>query len=117
MKIWMAALVSSLLAGPVCAADEATPGFSGQGEGGWEMLCHAGAGVDDQVVILKPERSAYANPKMTRASCSYKASAKGDLVVSVVAASTCPFKGASESACAVTVPKGRAGSFAFKVKR
>ena len=117
MALMMAAVVLS--AGPTYAAESGgpTPGFSGQGEGKWEMLCHAGMGQEEQIVILGPDKNAYANAHLTRASCTYKAGLAGDLVISVATPSACPLKGAAEGSCTVTVPRGRAGSFELRVRR
>lgn len=119
MTKWLMLLTAGLLAGPVNAApapDAApAPGISANGEGSWEMICHIVADGDQLDRILGRDRSSYSNPKMQRASCSYKSPSTAPLVITITGTTACPFKGVSADACTLTVPKGRAGSFELKV--
>lgn len=116
--MWKVLLAAGALVSPAFGADSASvvPGFSGQGAGDWEMICHVLADGDQSNVILSSSRPRYANKTLKTASCDYHASGKGELVVTITAAAKCPFKGATEDACTTTVPQRRAGSFAFRVK-
>src|SRR3569623_856710 len=118
IAMWKLLLVSGLLASPAFAqvGASAVPGFSAQGPGNWEMICHVLADGDQNSVILSSSRPGYANKALKTASCDYHASGKGDLVLTITGAAKCPLKGATDEACTITVPRQRAGSFSFKVK-
>lgn len=111
-------LAVAVLASPVVAGDNSSvnPGFSAQGDGNWEVICHVLADGKQSDVILGSGRVQYGNRALSKASCNYHASAKGDLVITVIAAAKCPFKGETVETCSITVPKLRRGSFDFKVQ-
>jgi hypothetical protein len=113
MKIWAALAATALLTGTAHAAD--APSLSAKGDGNWEMLCHVVSNGETKPTILGPDRPAYADARLTRGECAYHATAKGDLTVSLVGAGACPFAGAAADACTLTVPKGKRGSFKFRV--
>jgi len=112
MKIWAALAATALLAGGAQAAD--IPSLSAKGDGNWEMLCHVVSNGESKATILGPDRPAYSDPRLTRGDCTYHATAKGDLTVSLVGVAACPFAGAAAEACTVTVAKGKRGSFKFR---
>lgn len=116
--MWKVLLAAGFMASPALAQDNATvvPGFSGQGAGAWEMICHVVVGGDQREVILGPSRTRFESQSLQRASCTYHASARGDLVVTINAAATCPFRGASEGACTTTLQRSHPGSFEFRVR-
>lgn len=111
-------LAAGVLVSPAFAADSAdvVPGFSAQGAGDWEMICHVLADGDQSNVIVSPSRPRYANKTLRTVSCDYHAGGKGELVITITGAAKCPFKGATEDACLITVPQRRAGSFEFRAK-
>jgi hypothetical protein len=113
MKFGMMLLAAGLFTGAATAAT-AAPGLSAKGDGRWEVQCRTVADGEAKTVILAPDTSAYAHPKLVRASCDYRASASGELTISVIGASACPFAGASAEACTLTAPKSKRGSFSFK---
>ena len=112
-------MVAAVLASPVFALDNTSvvPGFSARGEGNWEVICHVVAAGEQSDVILDSGRTRYASPKLSKGSCSYHASAKGDLAITITGTAICPFKGGTAEACSITVPKHRRGSFDFKVRK
>jgi hypothetical protein len=118
MRKWMMLLAVGLVANPLNAAEPAStpPSISARGQGNWEMICNIVADGDQLVRVLGPDRNAYSDPKMQRASCDYKNAAVAPLIIVIAGTAACPFKDASADACALTVPKGRAGSFELKVK-
>jgi hypothetical protein len=118
MTKWLILLATALVANPVNAADAVStqPSISAHGQGNWEMICHIVANGDQQVRVLGPDHNTYADSKMQRASCDYKNTTSAPLVITIAGVSACPFKDASSDSCALTVAKGRAGSFNLKVK-
>lgn len=117
MKNWIL-LAAGLIAGSANAmeAGAPAPGISIAGEGSWELICRAIGGGEQNSIILNGNRRVYSNANMHRISYNYKNGSVAPLVISASAAGTCPFKGASAEACALTVPKGRSGSFEIKFK-
>lgn len=116
--MWKVLLIAGLLASPAFAQDSAsvTPGFSGQGTGEWEMICHVVTGDGQRDIVLSPRSPSFADARLFSASCTYSATSKGDLVVTINGAAKCPFKGATETACTQTTRKGHPGLFDFRVK-
>ena len=119
MKTWVILLATGLLAGSAQAADVpgVIPGLSAKGEGSWEIICQVYGGGEQKGVIIDSHGSSYADPRLTRAECDYRASPASDLMVSLTGAQTCPFAGAPADSCSLTVPKGKRGSFVLKVGR
>lgn len=113
MKILAALAVTALLAGTAHAAE--VPSVSAQGDGKWDMLCHVLADGELKTTILGPDRLAFADPRLKRGDCTYHATTKGGLTVSLVGAETCPFAGTAAGACTLAVPAGKRGSFKFNV--
>lgn len=116
--MWKVVLAACVLASPAFAQDNVsvTPGFSAQGAGEWEMICHVVTGDGQRDIVLSPRSPRFANATLFSASCSYSATGKGDLVVTINGAAKCPFKGAIETACTETTRKGHPGAFEFKAK-
>lgn len=111
-------LAAAVLAAPAIAEDNSSvvPGFFAQGEGNWEVICHVVESGKQSDVVLGSGRVRFASRALTKASCNYHASAKGDLTITITGATKCPFKGATVEACSVTAPKHRRGTFDFKVQ-
>lgn len=118
MKFSIALTALALLAPPTNAQDApaAAPGFSVKADGNWEMICHVLSDGDQLNVVLNSGRTGYSHPRLVRASCESTGHAKGDIVISIIGAAKCPFKGASEEACTLTAPKGRLIAFEFRTK-
>jgi len=118
MKNLLMLMAASVLAGQIPAAEAqgAPPSISASGQGDWEMICHLVTGGDQSDAILGPDRSSYSNPRLQRASCTYKSPSSAPLVITISGAGGCPFKGVNADACVLTTSKGRAGSFELKVK-
>lgn len=116
--MWKVLMAAGFLASPAFSQDSAnvTLGFSGQGTGAWEMICHVVIDGAQRDVILSPSHTRFESPSLRRASCAYHAGAQGDLVVTVNGAATCPFRGADANACTITVQRSRPGQFEFRAR-
>ena len=109
---------AALLAGPVQAQGAGpTAGVSAKGDGLWEILCEYVADGELKTAILDASVTGFASPKLARMECRYRASANGDLTISVVGAESCPFAGAPAGACNLTVPKSGRGRLKFTVAK